>query len=178
MHPGGFGPEYWELFPAAEQVTGEEFQIVKRRLISAFIFLTLAVPFLFAQQSHTPPTPTQQVANRVARLTTLLMLSSGQQAEATGIFNTEQTALSSVASSIKTARTALQTAVQGNDTAGISTAAGAIGTLTTTEVTAQATANAAFWAILSPTQQTQYKTLGGPGGYGGGGGFGPRGRRN
>jgi len=151
---------------------------VKRPFFTAFILLTLAVPFVFGQKWHTPPTPTQQVANRVARLTTLLMLTSAQQAEATTIFTTEQTAVASVASGMHTARTALQTAVQGNDSAGISIAAGTIGTLTTTEVTAQATANAAFWAILTPTQQTQYKTLGGTGGYGGGGGFGPRGRRN
>jgi hypothetical protein len=78
---------------------------------------------------------------------------------------------------MNTARTALQTAVEANDTTGISTQASQIGNLTTQEVTARATADAAFFLILSATQQTIYKTLGGPGGGRGGpggpGGFGP-----
>jgi hypothetical protein len=65
-------------------------------LKTAFIVLTLALPLAFAQQSHTPPTPAQMVANKVARLT-------AQEVEAT------------------------------------------------------ASANAAFWAILTPDQQTKYK---------------------
>jgi Spy/CpxP family protein refolding chaperone len=152
---------------------------VKRRLFTAFIFLMLTVPFVFAQRSHTPPTPAQQVANRVARLTALLTLTTAQQATATTIFTTEQSALSTVASSMRTARAALKTAVESNDTAGISAQASAIGGLTTTEVQAQSTANADFYALLTPTQQAQYNKLGGLAGYGrGGGGFGQRGGRN
>jgi Spy/CpxP family protein refolding chaperone len=148
---------------------------VQRRLITAFIFLTLVVPFAFAQKSHTPPSPAQAIANRVARLTALLTLTSAQQAEATTIFTTEQTALSSVASSMKTARTTLRADVEANNTAGISAQAGQIGSLTTQEVEVTATANAAFYAMLSPDQQTKYKTWVGAAGSGG---FGPRGRRN
>lgn len=152
---------------------------MKRRFFTAFLFLTLAAPFVFAQRTHTPPTPAQQVANKVARLTALLTLTTTQQATATTIFTTEQSALSTVSASMKTARTALKTAVEANDTAGISTQATAIGSLTTQEVQAQSTANADFYAILTPTQQTQYNKLGGPGGGGfGGGGFGGRFRRN
>src|SRR5580658_6282813 len=116
---------------------GEEFQtIVTRRFLTAFISLTLLVPFAFAQRNHTPPTPAQQVANKVARLTALLTLTPAQQASATTIFTAEQTALSPIATSMKTARTALKTAVEGNDTAGIATQAAAIGSLTTQEVQA------------------------------------------
>jgi len=146
---------------------------VRRRFFTAFLFLTLAAPFVFAQRNHTPPTPAQQVANKVARLTVLLMLTTSQQAAATTIFTTEQSALTPIAASIKTARTALKTAVEANDTAGITTQAAAIGSLTTQEVQAQSTANADFYASLTPTQQTQYNKLGG-----GGGGFGGRARRN
>jgi Spy/CpxP family protein refolding chaperone len=152
----------------------EEFQnIVTRRFLTAFISLTVLLPFAFAQKSHTPPTSAQQVANKVARLTTLLTLSPAQQASATTIFTTEQSALSSVATGLKTARTALKTAVLANDTAGISAQATAIGGLTTQEVQAQSTANADFYALLNPTQQAQYTKLGGLGG-----GFGGRFRRN
>ena len=153
---------------------------MKRRFFPAFLFLTLAVPLVFAQGSHTPPTPAQQVAKRVARLTALLTLTTTQQAQATTIFTTEQSALSTVAASLKTARTTLQTDVETNNTGGISAQASAIGGLTTQEVEATATANAQFYAILTADQQTKYKTLHGlgGGGPGGPGGFGPRARRN
>ena len=141
-----------------------------RRFSTALIFLTLAAPSLFAQR--TPPTPAQQIANRVARLTAILALTPAQQTEATTIFTTEQSAVSGMAASMKTARTALQTAIQANDTGGISSAATTIGSLTTEQLTAQATANAAFYAMLNPTQQAQYTKLGGLRGGGGLGGFG------
>jgi Spy/CpxP family protein refolding chaperone len=150
---------------------------VIKRFLTALIFLTLAAQCVLAQ--HTPPSPAQMVANKVSRLTTLLTLNPTQVADATMIFTTEQTAVTSIPASMRTARKALQTAVLANDVAGISTAAGTIGSLTTQEVTAQATANGAFYAILNPTQQAQYSKLGGPGGHGGGrGGFEQRGPRN
>jgi hypothetical protein len=124
---------------------------------------------VFAQNVRTARTPAQIVANRVSRLTTLLMLNSTQVTEATNIFTTEQSALANLAANMKTARTALQTAVQANSTADITTAAGTIGTLTTTEVAAHATADATFYALLNPAQQAQYKQLGG---LHDGGGFG------
>jgi Spy/CpxP family protein refolding chaperone len=145
---------------------------VRRRFFTAFLVLTLAAPFVFAQRNHTPPTPAQQVANKVARLTVLLTLTTAQQATATMIFTTEQSALAPIAASMKTARTALKTAVEANDTAGIATQAAAIGSLTTQEVQAQSTSNADFYASLTSTQQAQYNKMGG------GGGFGGRARRN
>ena len=132
--------------------------------------------------SSTPPTVAQIVANQVARLSKLLDLTSTQQASATPIFTTEQTALSTLRTSTQTARTALQTAITSNDTASIATASTQIGALTGQEVLAQATASAAFYAILTADQQTKYETLGplgggpgGPGGFGGPGGPGPHG---
>jgi Spy/CpxP family protein refolding chaperone len=166
-----------ELFLVVKQVRARSSNIVNRRLFTAFIFLTLAVPFAFGQRSHTPPTPAQMVANRVTRLTALLTLTTAQQAQATTIFTTEQTALATVSANMKTARTTLQSDVEANNTAGIAAQASQIGSLTTQEVEATATANAAFYALLTPDQQTKYKTVGGGGGNGRGG-FGPRGRRN
>lgn len=134
---------------------------------------------LLAQQSGTPPTPptlAQRVAQQVARLTTLLNLTTAQQTQATTIFTAEQNSLTTVRSSIQAVHTALQTAIENNDTAGITAQANQIGTLTTQEVEAQATAQAAFYAILTTDQQTKYKQLisDGPGGPGGFGGPGPR----
>ncbi len=75
---------------------------------------------------------------------------------------------------MQAAHTALQTAIESNDTASISAQAAQIGTLTTQEVETHATAQAAFYAILTADQQTKYKQLlsAGPRGFGGPGGFG------
>src|SRR5580692_4425239 len=119
-------------------------------IFTVFAFATLSTSFLCAQSSGatttttTQPTAAQMVANQIARLTTLLTLTSAQQTEATTIFTAEQTALSGLMTSMQTARTALQTAVEANDLAGITTQATLIGSLTTQQVEAQAKASAAF----------------------------------
>jgi Spy/CpxP family protein refolding chaperone len=79
---------------------------------------------------------------------------------------------------MRTAHEALKTAVEANDTATITAQAAQIGELTAQEVSARATAEAAFYAILTGDQQTKFKQLrGGPGGFGGHGpgGHGPGG---
>ena len=150
-----------------------------RRLFTTSLLLIAAAPFAFGQTTHTPPTPAQMVANQVARLTKLLTLTTAQQAEATTIFTTEQSALAPISANLKTARTALKAAVQANERGTISAQASTIGALTTQEVQAQSTANAAFYAILTPAQQTIYNQRGAWGGGGGRGGAGAmaRGRR-
>jgi Spy/CpxP family protein refolding chaperone len=150
-----------------------------RRLFITSLLLIAAAPFAFGQTTHTPPTPAQMVANQVARLTKLLTLTTAQQAEATTIFTTEQSALAPISANLKTARTALKAAVQANESGTISAQASTIGALTTQEVQAQSTANAAFYAILTPAQQTIYNQRGAWGGGGGRGGAGAmaRGRR-
>jgi Spy/CpxP family protein refolding chaperone len=150
---------------------------MQRRFLTAFLFLVISAPLIFAQNTRTPPTPAQMVANRVARLTALLTLTTAQQTQATTIFTTEQTTLSGLATSMKTTRTALSTAVEANDTAGISAQASQIGSLTTQEVLARSTADAGFYALLTGDQQTKYKQFGAGRGPGGRGGF-PGGRRN
>ncbi len=132
---------------------------------------------MFAQTTtttHTAPTPAEMAANQVVRLTSLLTLSSAQQASATSIFTQEYTTLATLQTSMQTARTALTTAITGNATATISTEAAAIGSLTTQEVQAQAAAQAAFYQVLTADQQTKYAAMltrgpgmGGPGGFGG-----------
>src|ERR1700678_94235 len=154
-----------------------------QRILATTTLMAFTIMLASAQSTPpTPPTPAQIVANQVARLTKLLDLNTTQQASATTIFTTEQTALATLRTSMQTARTALKTAITTNDTTTIGTDATQIGTLTGEEVLAQATASAAFYAILMADQQTKYETLGplgGPGGFGGpggpGGGPGPHG---
>ncbi|MGI8990362.1 MAG: Spy/CpxP family protein refolding chaperone [Bryobacteraceae bacterium] len=158
---------------------------MKKRVLHVFAAAALSASFLFAQTPgtpRTPPTPAEIVANRVSRLTTLLDLTTAQQTQATTIFSNLQAALSPIMASMTTARTELNTAVKANSLAGITTAATTIGTLTTQQIEAHANADTAFYAILTPDQQTKYTQLGGrgmggpgPGGFGGPGG--PRGPR-
>jgi Spy/CpxP family protein refolding chaperone len=134
---------------------------MRNRASSAIVLLTLCASVTFAQH-HGPNatrTPAQMVANRVARYTMLLTLTSAQQTQATTIFTTEETTLSPITTSLRAARTALQTAVQKNDLTGINTEATQIGSMTTQQIAAQSTAQAAFFAMLTPDQQTKYTQL-------------------
>ena len=149
-----------------------------RRSIPVLMLALSAAMSLPAQTSTgtkpTPPTPAQAAANHVNQLTQLLTLTSSQQTQATTIYTAEETTVAGLRDSMTTARTAETTAVENNDTAGITAAATQIGALTTQRVEAQGQADAAFFLILTATQQTTFKQLltSGPGGFGGGrGGF-------
>jgi Spy/CpxP family protein refolding chaperone len=153
---------------------------MKKYIYSAIAFAIAASCLAFAQDAGappTPPSPAQMVAHQVARLTTLLSLTSAQQTQATTIYTAEQTAAASLRTSMRTAHTALQTATENNDVASITAQATEIGNLTAQEIESRAKAEAAFYAILTADQQAKYKQLkpgpGGPGGFGGRGPGGP-----
>jgi Spy/CpxP family protein refolding chaperone len=116
---------------------------------------------LFAQRpfgtltSGTPPDPATIVANQVARLTSLLSLTTAQQSQATTIFTNALNAVTPLQTTISTDRTSLQTAVKNNDTATIDQMAAAIGTAEGQVLSIQNKADAAFYAILTTDQQTK-----------------------
>jgi hypothetical protein len=115
------------------------------------------------------------VAAQVARLTKILTLTTAQATEATSYFTTSVTVDQTVATNLATAQAALTTAVESDGaTAIITTAANTIGTLTSQQVLADATAQASFYAILNSAQQTIYKELLAAG-LQGVGGWGPAG---
>ncbi len=159
---------------------------MQNRILSISLLTAVSAGFLLSQTTTntppSPPTPAQMTAHQVARLTTLLSLNTEQQTQATAIFTTEQTAMSNLLPSMQAAHKALQAAVKTQDASAITALSAQIGTLTTQEVQARATAQAAFYAILSTDQQTKYDQLppgggfggrGGPGGPGGPGAGGP-----
>jgi Spy/CpxP family protein refolding chaperone len=121
-----------------------------------------------------PGTPAQTAARMVTRLTTLLDLTAAQQTAATTIFTTEFTALQPIQSNLQSARKTLTADIQANNTSGISTGAQTIGNLTQQSVETTATADAAFYALLTGAQQTKFNAmklqgldgLGGPRGAG------------
>jgi Spy/CpxP family protein refolding chaperone len=110
--------------------------------------------------------------DHIATMTTLLSLSSGQQAQATTIYANAHTALKGIETSRRTAESELATAIKKNDLASIDTLTAQIGSLHSQSLSIQSKAEAAFYATLSADQQTKYDTLhhggfGGPGGPGG-----------
>jgi Spy/CpxP family protein refolding chaperone len=130
----------------------------------------------FGPRATTAPDPATQVANQVARLTTLLDLTTAQAAQATSIFTAAQTASATLETTLDTDRTSLQAAIKSNTTATIDQLAAAIGTIEGQLLDIRSKADAAFYAMLTTAQQTKFGSIGGPGGTGGFGGPGGRGR--
>lgn len=151
----------------------------RKSLILALLTVVLAVSTVFAQRRGTPPDPATMVQQHVQHLTTALSLTPQQQQQATTIFTTASTGVSSIHNDMKTAHQNLQTAINNNDENGISQAATTIGNLTAQMISSHAKAQAAFRQILTPDQQTklgqlesEHHGMGGMGmGFGGPGHF-------
>ena len=98
-----------------------------------------------------------------------------QQASATKIFTDSITAGETVRTNLQTNRQSLADAVKMNNSATIDQLALTLGSLEGQLISINSKAEAAFYAILTPDQQTKYDALphggpgGGPGGPGGGG---------
>ena len=120
----------------------------------------------FAQGPGGPPR-----GNHLETMTTLLSLSTAQHTQATTIYTNAQAAAKTVHESMRTAHTSLNAAVKKNDVAAIETLAQQIGSYQAQLVSIQSKAEAAFYATLTPDQQSKYDTLQSTrGGFGGPGG--------
>ena len=143
---------------------------MKNKVTKALIASLLAASCLMAQGMRTPPDPATIAQRRIAHLTTLLTLTTAQQQQATNIFTNSATANAAVRTNLKTAHTVIADAVKKNDTAGIDRAATTIGNLTAQLTSTEGKADAAFYALLTPDQQTKLASLKGMHGRGGHGG--------
>ena len=136
-----------------------------RKIAITTLLLTLvcATSLLSAQTesatAQTPHNPATFVQHRVNYLTTVLSLSSAQQAQATTIFTGAANNMSSIHSEMKTTRQSLQTAVKNNDTAQINQLSSTMGGLAGQMIQSRATAKAAFYQTLTPEQQTKLTQL-------------------
>jgi len=158
---------------------------MKTLLTFMVVNTAFAATLLFAQTPtptpapmRTPPSPATMAQRQVQRLTAWLGLSSAQQADALPIFTTLYTTAQSVATNVRTARMTLHTAILANDINTINSTSTTIGNLTAQLTQAESTAQAAFYQILNPSQQTTYTSTRprGMGGFGPGGmGPGPMG---
>jgi Spy/CpxP family protein refolding chaperone len=174
---------------------------MKKRIMTFLLTSAFTAGLLLAQGPSTPPTPPSgqnpptlpnpaTIAERqVNRFTRLLGLTDAQQQQATRIFTDAGTAAVGLFASIRTVREDLHAAVQHNDLGTIKLDAAKIGDLTNQLTVAEATAQASFYAILTPDQQTRLTQFEarrrgrfgpgfgpGPGGMGPGG-MGPHGPR-
>ncbi len=153
---------------------------MKKIATVTILTLAVAVGILVAQQTApTPPSAEQRVQHHIQFLTDALSLTSSQQAQATTIFTAAATSEDGQRAAMKSAHDALQAAIKANDSAAIDAAAKNIANLMAQFISTQAKAQAAFYQILTPEQQSKRGALGGPGmhgmgrGPGGPGGFGP-----
>ena len=141
----------------------------------ALVLLLAAVTLAqrpFGDMTGSAPDPTTMIQRHIQRLTNLLSLTPAQVTQATTIFTSSMNAVTPLQSTLNTDRQSLQTAVKGNATATIDQLAAAMGTLSGQIIAIQNKADAAFYAILTPDQQTKLNTTGGMGG-----GMGPGGGR-
>jgi Spy/CpxP family protein refolding chaperone len=151
---------------------------MKKTIATCILACAFGTPLLIAQGTRTPPDPASVAQRRVNRLTTLLALNAAQQQAALTIFTNAAVTDQSIRTSLKSARQSLSAAVKSNDTGSITSWSNTIGSLTVTSVSSDATAAAAFYQLLTPSQQATYNQGPGRGGFGGGlGGPGFGGRR-
>ncbi len=145
---------------------------MKKITLIALLALACAT-LLLAQAPPAPPDPATHVQHHVEFLSTVLNLNATQQQQATTIFTNAAKNGAALHDSMKTARQALDTAVQNNDAAGIEQAANNIGSVTAQMTALHAKADAAFNQILTPDQQAKLAKLHKEGPRHGFGGMGP-----
>jgi Spy/CpxP family protein refolding chaperone len=144
------------------------------RVLAVAALMAVAI---FAQRpfgvmtSNAGPDPEIVAQNHVARLTRLLSLTAGQATQATTIFTSSLSGLTPLQAELRTNWQSMQDAVKNNSTGTIDSLAASIGNLTGRIAALQNKADAAFYAILTPEQQTMLDQSGGMG-MGGRGGMG------
>ncbi len=106
-----------------------------------------------------PPNPATMIERRVNRLTAQLGLNATQEQQATKFFTDAATSASTLFNSMRTAREDLRVAIQHNDSNTIKQVSVTIGNLTAQLTSVEALAQASFYGILTPDQQTKYNQL-------------------
>ena len=147
---------------------------MKNAVKSIAIILALMASSAFAQQMAPPSGgPAAHMQHHFAMMAEHLDLTAAQQQQATPIFNNMVTTQTNIQNSLKTAHQDLESAIKANDAGAIEQAANNIGNLTAQMVSNHAKAQAAFFQILTPEQQTKLSQMesehghfGGPEGHG------------
>jgi Spy/CpxP family protein refolding chaperone len=128
-------------------------------LTSLLLTFGLAASLVFAQKPEGPRDPAAHIQRHIQHLTTVLSLTPAQQQQATTIFTNAMSGGQSFHADMKTAHQNLEAAIKNNDPNGITQAANTIGNLTAQMIAAHAKAQAAFYQILTPDQQSKLSQL-------------------
>ena len=143
-----------------------EVTYMKKTAIALALICMFASPALFAQATEsTPDAPSastrgaKMVQHRVNYLTTVLSLTTAQQAQVTTILTNAVASHSNASASMKTAHTNLQNAIHSNDAAAMEQAANSLGAMSAQKTLARAKTEAAIYQTLTPEQQTKMSQL-------------------
>ena len=139
---------------------------MRKIAITAALICMFASPALFAQTadsttdaSSTSTRAAKMVQHRVKHLTTVLSLTTAQQAQVTTILTNAAASQSTAFASMKTAHTSLQNAIHSNDSAAMEQAANSIGAMSAQKTLARAKTEAAIYQTLTAEQQTKMAQL-------------------
>ena len=138
---------------AASQVFGQTPEAQTNNGVATRVSTKTLVKHSGSKAAYKIPKNAAKQTRYVNSLAALLSLTSGQQVTAAAIFANAASTHASVKSSLKAARKALKDAVKSNDSGAISQASTALGVMTGQRIATGATANAAFYQLLTPTQQ-------------------------
>jgi len=127
---------------------------------------TMAAQGRMGAMMGSTPDPATMIPQHVVRLTSLLTLTTAQQAQATTIFTAAATSAQPIHTSLTAAQQSMQAAVKSNNTATIKTYATTIGQLMGELVEVHSSAQGAFYAILTADQKTKMDQTGSAGGPG------------
>ncbi len=143
---------------------------MKKILITIAAFLAITGLVLSAQMEKQHD-PAERIQHRMDHLTKELGLTAAQQQQATKIFTDAMASQKSFHDQMRAAHEGLKAAVEKNDSSAIDQASTTIGGLTGQMISAHAKAQAAFYQILTPDQQSKVKQMDGhrhmrhPGGF-------------
>ncbi|HEY2018432.1 MAG TPA: Spy/CpxP family protein refolding chaperone [Bryobacteraceae bacterium] len=127
--------------------------------VVAFMVVGLANALVFAPDPQGPPDPQNMIARRVNLLASELGLTDAQKTAATTIYTNAATAGQPIRSSLEDNRKSMIAAVRANDTAAIDALSQTAGTLSGQLTAIDRKAEAAFYALLTPDQQTKFASL-------------------
>ena len=133
---------------------------MKNTVKSIALMLALAASTAFAQQAAPPSEgPAQHMQHHFEMMAKHLELTTAQQQQAQPIFNNMMATQTNLQNSLKTAHDNLASAIKANDTGAIDQASNTIGNLTAQMTASHAKAQAQFFQILTPEQQTKLQQM-------------------
>jgi len=130
-----------------------------KTLLILTLAVAIAVPALSQTTSLQPPSPSDRAQHEVKALTTLLTLTTAQQAQALSIFTASAKSEEGLHQTDRQTHDSLQAAVKNNDIATIEQLSSSLGQSVAQMTSIRAKAEASFYQILTPEQQSKLSDL-------------------